>query len=237
MLFLFASFAQAQLISERTQGKVIIGADIFTDLSTGPKYENFDLRAINQGVSVYSMFNFQFDNSPHSASVGVGYTGHNYYMKGAYLRKPYHEVTEFVDVPHDYKISKINVNYVDIPIEVSFRIADKFKITPGFKFGLLVGGKSKFVGELFEDEQIYRLKANRINNLEKYVYLSSEMTDDTSPKKGLNYSAYNLEQCNDILFIGTSNGLMYVDRSLLDSIRNVLFLSLHKALRIYFRLS
>ena len=170
MLFLFASLAQAQLISERTQGKVIIGADIFTDFATGPKYENFDLRAINQGVSVYSMFNFQFENSPHSASVGVGYTGHNFYMKGAYLRKPYHEVTEFVDVPHDYKISKINVNYIDIPIEVSFRIADKVKITPGFKFGLLVGGKSKFVGELFEDDITYRLKAGKINNLEKYVY-------------------------------------------------------------------
>ena len=63
--------------------------------------------------------------------------------------------------------------------------------------------------------------SNSVYNLEKYVYLSSEMADDTSPKKGLNYSAYNLEQCNDILFIGTSNGLMYVDRSLLDSIRNV----------------
>ena len=45
MLFLFASLSQAQLIYERTQGKVIIGADVFTDFSTGKKYENFD--AIN----------------------------------------------------------------------------------------------------------------------------------------------------------------------------------------------
>ena len=170
LLFLFTSLSQAQLISERTQGKVIIGADMFTDFSTGKKYDNFNLRAINQGASVYSMFNFKFDNSPHSASVGVGYTGHNYYMKGAYLSKPYHEVTEFVDVPHDYKLSKINVNYIDIPVEVSFRFADQFKLTAGFKFGLLAGGKSKFVGELLDDDQTYRLKANKINNLEKYVY-------------------------------------------------------------------
>ena len=170
MLFLFASLTQAQLISERTQGKVIIGADIFTDFGTGKKYDNFDLRAINQGVSVYSMFNFNFENTPHSASVGVGYTGHNYYVKGAYLRKPYHDVTEFVDVPHDYKISKINANYIDIPVEVSFRFVDKFKLTAGFKFGILTGGKSKFVGELYDDDKTYRLKANRINNLEKYVY-------------------------------------------------------------------
>ena len=67
LLFLFTSLSQAQLISERTAGKVIIGADIFTDFSTGEKYDNFNLRSINQGVSVYSMFNFKFDNSPHSA--------------------------------------------------------------------------------------------------------------------------------------------------------------------------
>ena len=170
LLFLFASLSQAQLISERTQGKVIIGADIFTDFSTGKKYDNFDLRGINQGVSVYSMFNFKFENTPHSASVGVGYTGHNYYMKGTYIRKPYHEVTEFVNVPHDYKISKINVNYIDIPIEASFRFMDKFKLTAGFKFGIFTGGKSKYVGELYDDDKTYRLKANRINNLEKYVY-------------------------------------------------------------------
>ena len=170
LLFLFTSLSQAQLISERTQGKVIIGADIFTDFSTGKKYDNFDLRAINQGVSVYSMFNFNFENTPHSASVGVGYTGHNYYMKGTYLRRPYYDVTEFVNVPHDYKISKINVNYIDIPIEVSFRFVDKFKLTAGFKFGILTGGKSKFVGELYDDDKTYRLKANRINNLEKYIY-------------------------------------------------------------------
>lgn len=170
MLFLFASLAQAQLISERTQGKVIIGADVFTDISTGKKYDNFSLRAINQGVSVYSMFNFNFENTPHFASVGVGYTGHNYYVKGVYLREPYKDVTEFVNVPHDYKLSKINVNYIDIPIEVCFRMADKFKISAGFKFGLLAMGKSKYVGELLNDDQTYRLKASKINNLEKYIY-------------------------------------------------------------------
>ena len=169
-MFLFASLSQAQLISERTQGKVIIGADLFTDISTGKKYDNFDLRAINQGVSVYSMFNFKFENTPHSASVGVGYTGHNYYMKGTYLRRPYYDVTEFAQVPHEYKRSKINTNYVDIPMEFSFVIKDQFKISAGFKFGILTTGKSKYVGELYNDAKTYRVKYCRINNLEKYVY-------------------------------------------------------------------
>lgn len=170
LLFLFTILSQAQLISERTAGKVIIGADLFTDISTGKQYDNFDLRAINQGVSVYSMFNFNFENTPHSASIGVGYTGHNFYMKGTYLARPYYDVTEFVNVPHDYKRSKINTNYIDIPVEVSFRFADKFKITAGFKFGILASGKTKYVGELYNDDQTYRVKYLKIDNLEKYVY-------------------------------------------------------------------
>lgn len=170
LLFFFASFSQSQSISERTDGLVIIGADLFTDFNTGESYDNFNLRAINQGVSVYTMFNFKFDNTPHFASIGVGYTGHNFYMKDAYLRRPYHDVTEFVTVPHEYQRSKINTNYIDIPLEASFVFADKFKVSAGFKFGILLGGKSKFVGELYNDDKTYRLKANRINNLEKYVY-------------------------------------------------------------------
>ena len=63
--------------------------------------------------------------------------------------------------------------------------------------------------------------SNSVYNLEKYVYLSSETTEDIIPKKGLNYSAYNIERCDDILFVGTSNGLMYIDRNLLDSIRYI----------------
>lgn len=169
-LFLFASLTQAQLLSERTNGKVIIGGELFTDFNTGATYDNFKMRDINQGFSAYSMFNFQINKSPHFASIGVGFTSHNFYMKGAYLAEPYSNVATFEDVPYDYKRSKINVTYVDIPIEMSFRIKDKFKISTGFKFGILTTGKTKFVGEPYNDDKTYRIKYGRINNLEKYVY-------------------------------------------------------------------
>lgn len=170
LLFFMTSLSHAQMLSERTEGKVIIGADLFTDFNTGASYDNFNLRSINQGVSVYTMFNFKFDNIPHFASIGIGYTGHNYYMKGTYLAQPYKDVTNFEAVSYKYKRSKINANYIDIPIEVSFRIKNKFKISAGFKFGILTTGKSKFVGEKYDDGIMYREKYCRINNLEKYVY-------------------------------------------------------------------
>ena len=62
------------------------------------------------------------------------------------------------------------MNYVDIPIEMNFRIKNMFKITAGFKFGILTTGKSKYVGKLYNDAKTYRVKYCRINNLEKYVY-------------------------------------------------------------------
>ncbi|MBO5810027.1 MAG: outer membrane beta-barrel protein [Bacteroidales bacterium] len=170
LLFVFTSFSQAQLISERTNGKVIIGADLFTDISTGKAYENFDLRGINQGVSVYSMFNFEFENTPHFASIGIGFTGHNFYMKDAFLATPYGDEINFENVIYDYDRSKINTNYIDIPVEVSFKFMDQFKISAGFKFGILTYGKSKYVGELYNDDKTWRIKYGKINNLEKYVY-------------------------------------------------------------------
>lgn len=170
LLLVFSFLSQAQLISERTNGKVIIGADLFTDISTGKAYENFDLRGINQGVSVYSMFNFEFENTPHFASVGIGYTGHNFYMKDAFLATPYGDVTNFENVIYDCERSKINTNYIDIPVEVSFKFMDQFKVSAGFKFGILASGKSKYVGELYNDDKTWRIKYGKINNLEKYVY-------------------------------------------------------------------
>lgn len=169
-LFLFTSLTRAQLLSERTNGLVTIGGELFTDFNTGASYDNFKMRDINQGFSAYSMFNFQINESPHFASIGVGFTSHNFYTKGTYVTEPYLNKITFLDVPFDYKRSKINVTYVDIPIEMSFRIKDKFKISAGFKFGILTTGKTKFVGELKNDGQMWRIKHCRMNNLEKYVY-------------------------------------------------------------------
>lgn len=170
VLFLSSMITRAQLLSERTNDLISIGFEMFTDFNTGKAYDNFKLRSINQGVSVYSMFNFPIAESKHTASVGLGVTSHNYYMKGTYLQTPYNDVAEFANVIYDYKRSKINVNYLDIPIEVSFRIADKFKVSAGFKFGIMLSGKSKYIGELYDDDKTYYVKLCRIKNLEKYVY-------------------------------------------------------------------
>ena len=170
ILLVFTTVSQAQLLSDRTNGKVTLGGDLFTDISMGKNYENFNLRSINQGVDVYLTYNFNIAKTKHTVSLGVGFTSHNYFMKNAYLTEPYADTIQFASTPYDYKRSKINANYFDFPIELNFRIRDKFKISLGFKIGILTTGKSKFVGELYNDDQTYRIKYARINDLEKYVY-------------------------------------------------------------------
>ena len=150
-LLMISFMANAQLIKDRTNGKITVGADLYTDINTGSSYENFNLRAINQGFDAYITYNFPMGESKHTASLGFGVTSHNYYIKDAWLSEPYAEIIEFTPIS-SYTKSKINFNYFDIPLEVNFRIADKFKISAGVKVGFLMGCKSKCIGKINEKE-------------------------------------------------------------------------------------
>lgn len=168
-LLLFSLMANAQLIKDRTNGKVTIGFDLFTDINTGSKYENFNLRAINQGFDSYITYNFPMAETKHTVSLGVGVSCHNYYMKKAWLSEPYNHAITFEE-NDAVKKSKININYFDIPLEINFRIADKFKISVGAKVSFLMQSKSKVKGDVFGDGHVWEMKYKAINALENIVY-------------------------------------------------------------------
>lgn len=173
VLFLNIGFTKAQgrpqLITDRTNGKVTLGFDLFTDIPMGEKYDNFNLRTINQGVDGFLTYNFKIADTKHTFSAGIGFTAHNFYMKKAYVADPYAEITVF-DTVADMNRSKINVFYGDIPLEVNFRIADKFKIGIGFKVGFKLGAKTKFIGTIPGTNDDVRMKYNRISNVESMSY-------------------------------------------------------------------
>lgn len=172
-IFLFLSSAEAQvdrLITDRTNGRVTLGADLFTDIAMGESYENFNLRNINQGVDAYITYNFPIADSKHTFSAGVGFTAHNFYLKDAYIDNPYAEYTVFTMAENNVKRSKINVFYLDIPMEVNFRMADKFKVSFGLKIGFNMGAKTKFIGTLNGDDHKVHLKYTSIENVEKVSY-------------------------------------------------------------------
>ena len=169
-LMMISFVASAQLIKDRTNGQVTMGFDLFTDINTGSKYENFDLRAINQGFDTYLTYNFPMGESKNTVSLGAGYSCHNYYMKDAWLAEPYTHNIEFVEA--DVKRSKVNFHYMDIPLEVNLRFADKFKISFGAKVSFLIQANSKAVGYMLGDGHKWEIKYNNINAVESIVYSS-----------------------------------------------------------------
>ena len=177
VLLTMSFMANAQLLKDRTNGKVTVGFDLFTDVNQGKGgYENFKLRTINQGVNAYITYNMPMGESKHTVSFGIGVSCHNYYLKGAYLADPY--TTPIAFTQGSIKKSKLNFNYFDIPMELNFRIADKFKISFGGKIGFLLSSKTKIKGYIFpveegegdEVEHLWEVQYRNLAGAETVVY-------------------------------------------------------------------
>ena len=162
--------AFAQLIANKTDNKVTVGVDLFTDLQLAPSV-NWDPRGFNQGASWAITYNFPLGESKHhTVSIGAGMSHHNYFSYSRILN-PYGETFEYKDYRdvENFKRFKVNANYADIPLELRFRIKDQVKIGVGFKLGILVMGKTKYVGP-DEDGIIIHEKYTYMDNLERYAY-------------------------------------------------------------------
>ena len=162
--------AFAQLIANKTDNKVTVGVDLFTDLQLSPS-DNWDPRGFNQGASWAITYNFPLGESKHhTVSIGAGMSHHNYFSYSRILN-PYGETFEYKDYRdvENFKRFKVNANYADIPLELRFRIKDQVKIGVGFKLGILVMGKTKYVGP-DEDGIIIHEKYTYMDNLERYAY-------------------------------------------------------------------
>ena len=138
----------AQLIANKTDKKVTFGLDLFSDFQLAPS-DNWNPRSFNQGVSFALTYNFPLGESKnHTVSIGLGMSSHNYfsytrilnpYTNGNLLYKDYSDVEGF-------KRYKVNPTYGEIPLELRFRIKDAVKIGVGFKVGVMLATKTKYVG-------------------------------------------------------------------------------------------
>ena len=160
-----------QLIANKTDNKVTVGFDLFSDFQFGTN-DNWDARGFNQGASWAITYNFPLgESSKHTVSIGAGMTHHNYFSYNRILN-PYSDTLNISDSyrsNESFKRAKVNANYFDIPLELRFRIKDQVKIGVGFKLGILVMAKTKYVGP-DEDGIIVHHKDTYIKNLERYTY-------------------------------------------------------------------
>ena len=164
----------AQLIANKTDKKITVGFDIFSDFQLIPKSNTtkWDARGFNQGNSWYITYNFPLgESSKHTVSIGAGMSHHNYFSYNNILN-PYSDtliISESYRENESFRRAKVNTNYVDIPLELRFRIKDQVKIGVGFKLGIMVMAKTKYVGPN-DDGTIIHEKELYINNLERYNY-------------------------------------------------------------------
>ncbi len=185
--------ADAQVLSESTKRKFSVGVDIFTDIW---QYkvdgyflpEGYRNRTINQGATAFFMYNMQLGESLSAFSFGLAIRSHNSYSNSVIINIKANDIVFNIidDLPHPgrniplaYKRSKINMTYLDLPVEFKFRTEGGFKLGVGFKVGYLIDSKQKYVGEWpvdfnFDEEDVQynevNEKSKNINQLEKWSY-------------------------------------------------------------------
>ena len=173
LIIIIASFemsAGAQVISEEAKRKVTVGFDVFTDIWQG-KPSDMELRTINQAVNVFGLYNFPINESNASLSVGLGIDNHNMYSNSR-IHDVKADTIKFVSIPSqvDYRKSKVNYTYLDLPIEIKLRWKNGFKLVPGFKVGYLIDSKQKYKGDRYDEQIMVKEKTKTIRQTEDWSY-------------------------------------------------------------------
>jgi len=120
---------------------------------------DFKLGGFNRGINVYFMYDMLLGKKtkPRHFSIapGIGVGSENYYFKNYKLTWHYDTITRFQPLGDSIsaKKSKLNLTYIDIPLEFRYRSKPNkktgmsWKLAVGFKIGFLVGSKWKYKGE------------------------------------------------------------------------------------------
>ncbi len=167
----------SQVISESAKRKFTVGADVFTDIWL---YDNdrqfmdsvFDPRVMQQGATGFMQYNMQVGKSKLvSFAIGLGIRNHNLYTNSL-IEDVKADTAVFVSVPSSvsYKKAKINLVYLDLPLELKLKWKNGLKIVPGFKVSYLIDSKQKYKGDRFDEAVMVKEKTKKIESLYKWSY-------------------------------------------------------------------
>lgn len=175
----FTQTALTQVLSESAKRKVTVGVDIFTDIVMFEKDAafmppDFSYRTINQGVNVFAMYNFQLGKGLNSFSAGLAIRNHNWYSRDSKINDIKADSIIYSTIEQDFKRTKVNFTYLDLPVELKFRTTSGFKLGIGLKVGYKIHSKQKYVGNRPTDAQGNTVEVNvkeiKINQVEDWVY-------------------------------------------------------------------
>ncbi len=149
--------------------KVTLGYDLYNtfwmDMPTG-----FNTRVINQGFNTFLMYNHTMNKKGNlSFAGGVGLTSENLFLKKAYIPNTNADSIAFAEMPNGVKAkrSKLNMTYLDIPIELRFVTKNQMRFTLGLKFGFLINSKTLYKGNALDGSGTkVHVKQRDVNSLE-----------------------------------------------------------------------
>lgn len=169
--------ASSQVLSESAKRKVTVGVDVFTDIwifTNDPLYmsQGFDLRTVQQGATGFVMYNLQVGKGLSAFSIGLGIRNHNMYSNSVIsdIKADTIVFEEIEATVSDYRKSKVNFTYIDLPAEFKFRTEGGFKLGVGLKVGYMIDSKQKYKGNRPEDGKNVLVKTKDINQLEKWSF-------------------------------------------------------------------
>jgi hypothetical protein len=151
--------------------------------------EDLDLTFINRGFNTNLTYNRQLGKSPVSLGFGAGISSSNLYCKNSVLEADSETgVWSFNKIGEDENLdlSKVNLTYLDIPLELRYRFDFGLHINAGFKFGYLISTTNKI------DDGTTKVKYKDLANFEEWRY---------GPTFRLGYKWINLTayyQLNDV---------------------------------------
>jgi len=144
---------------------------VFTDMwQEAP--DSIGIKSMNQGISFHSMLDYPISQK-FSFAFGIGLSSHNLYSSSI----PSSELdstskltgkTVFYKIPDSigFQKNKLNVTYVDIPVEFRFRGAgnEGLKIALGFKAGVMLSNHTKYKGDAYLGSNKIEIKEKQLGN-------------------------------------------------------------------------
>ena len=171
---------------DKNKGKDIIVFDLYSDIWKGTP-NNISVRTIDQGIDFYLMTNHPIGTSNFSLAYGLGISSHNFYSDGMpVLEKDasgnptgktiFETLGSHYQATVNYKTNKLNLTYLDLPIELKFKTRDahnrQFKFSVGFKIGYELSDHTKYVGDdvLEGTTDEVTIKKGNIKNINNWNY-------------------------------------------------------------------
>jgi hypothetical protein len=148
--------------------KLNSGVDLFTDLWQGMP-DSVGTRTLNQGINIYSMYTFPISKSNFTFAIGAGIGSHNLYSKGVLVSDSASYFSPISGISYDK--SKLNITYLDFPLELRYKSKAEYRVSIGFKLGVRISDHTKYKGNSLEGTgKSVKQKTIGIENLENLRY-------------------------------------------------------------------